>query len=186
MPYRSPRRTKECPNRSASPFAALTEQKASGFQRIITGNESSFLLYYPRDSVWAPSRYALPQRIKQKIHTKMCLVSFFWLVNRIHSPFDVPTGTMCTTGFFTDAIIPSLIDNVRLRSHGKTLKGWLIHVDNAILTVRRGLKGVSGPQGPNARRIRLTAQTWPRVTSSFWDVSKENHLITIVRAGRIS
>jgi hypothetical protein len=56
-------------------LTALMEQKASGFQRIITGDESWFFLYCPRDSVWAASRDELPQRIKQKIDTEKCLVS---------------------------------------------------------------------------------------------------------------
>jgi hypothetical protein len=33
--------------------------------------------------------------------------------------------------FFTDVVMPSLIDNIPSRSHEKTLKRWLIHVDNA-------------------------------------------------------
>jgi hypothetical protein len=43
------------------------EQKASGFHRIITGNETWFFLHCPRDSIWAPWRDEPPQRIKQKI-----------------------------------------------------------------------------------------------------------------------
>jgi hypothetical protein len=46
------------------------EQKAPSFQRIITGNESQFLLDYLRDSAWAASRDEFPQRIKQKIEVE--------------------------------------------------------------------------------------------------------------------
>jgi hypothetical protein len=49
---------------------ALMEQKANVFQKIITGDESRFFHYYPRDSVWAASPDELPQRIKQKIDTE--------------------------------------------------------------------------------------------------------------------
>jgi hypothetical protein len=45
-------------------LTALMEQKASGFQWIITRNGSWFLFDYPRDSVWAASRDELSQSIK--------------------------------------------------------------------------------------------------------------------------
>jgi hypothetical protein len=38
---------------SKLPLTALMEQKASGFLRICTGDESWLFLYYSRDSVWA-------------------------------------------------------------------------------------------------------------------------------------
>jgi hypothetical protein len=58
-------------------LTALMEQKASGFQRIITGDEPWFFLYYPRDSVWAASHDELPQRIKQGIEREsFCFQSF--------------------------------------------------------------------------------------------------------------
>jgi hypothetical protein len=49
---------------------AVMEQKASGFQRIITGDELWFFFYYLCDSVLATSRDERPQRIKQKINRK--------------------------------------------------------------------------------------------------------------------
>jgi hypothetical protein len=53
------------------------EQKASDFQRIITGDELWFFFYDPRDSIWAMSRDELWQGIKQKIDMEKCLVSIF-------------------------------------------------------------------------------------------------------------
>jgi hypothetical protein len=52
----------------------LMKQKASGFQRIITGDELWFFLYYPRDSAWPASRDELPQLIKQKSAMEKSLV----------------------------------------------------------------------------------------------------------------
>jgi hypothetical protein len=60
-----------------------------------------------------------------------CLVSILWLVNGIQSLLNVPKGTMCNTAFFIDAVMPSLIENVRSRTRKETLKGWLIHMENA-------------------------------------------------------
>jgi hypothetical protein len=71
----------------------LMEQKADDFQRILTGDEP-----------W-------------------CLVSIPWLVNGIRSLLDVPKGTMYNITFFTDIVLPSLIENIRLPALIKTLKG---------------------------------------------------------------
>jgi hypothetical protein len=54
------------------------EQKASGFQWIVTRDELSFFFYYPRDSVWTASGNELPQHIKHKIDPGKCLVSIPW------------------------------------------------------------------------------------------------------------
>jgi hypothetical protein len=43
------------------------EQKASGFQWVITRDDLRFFFDYSRDSGWAASREMLLQRIKQKI-----------------------------------------------------------------------------------------------------------------------
>jgi hypothetical protein len=74
--------------------------------RNVTGDGSRFLVYYLRDLIWEAPRDELPQRIKRKIDTEKCLVSIFWLVNRIHSLRDVPKGTTYNTAFVTDAIMP--------------------------------------------------------------------------------
>jgi histone-lysine N-methyltransferase SETMAR len=112
-------------------LVALMEQKVSLFQRIITGDEWWFFLGHPSDSVWAASRDELPQRIKQKIDTEKCLVSILWSVKGIHTLLNVPKGTMSNTAFFTDAVMPSLIENVQSPTRRKVLKGWLIHMHKA-------------------------------------------------------
>jgi hypothetical protein len=74
-------------------LVALMEQKASSFQRIITGDEPWLLFYYARHSVWVTSRDGRPQHIKKKNDMEKCLVSILWSVNGIHSLLDVPKGT---------------------------------------------------------------------------------------------
>jgi hypothetical protein len=59
------------------------------------------------------------------------LVLILWLVKRIHSPLDVPKGTTYNTTFIFDVVILRLIENVPSRTRRKTLKGCLIHMDNA-------------------------------------------------------
>jgi hypothetical protein len=58
------------------------------------------------------------------------LVSIPWSINGIHSIRGVPKGTTYNTAFFTDAVMPSLTENVRSRTRRKTSKGWLILMNN--------------------------------------------------------
>jgi hypothetical protein len=43
---------------------------------------------------------------------------------------DVLKGTTYDRAFFTDVVMPSLIENTRSQTWRKILKGWLIHMDN--------------------------------------------------------
>jgi hypothetical protein len=40
---------------------------------------------------------------------------------------------MYNVAFFTDTVMPSLIENIISRSRRKKLKGWVIHIDNVRL-----------------------------------------------------
>jgi hypothetical protein len=131
-----------------------------------------FLLLFPWFGLVA-SRDELHQCIKQKIGTKKCLVSILWSINGIHGLLDAPKGTTYNTAFFTDAVMPNMIENIWSQTRRKCRKvdwfTWTMH----IFTIRGQLKGVSRPQEPNAERVRIAAQIWPRVTSSSLDISKE-------------
>jgi hypothetical protein len=50
-------------------LTALVKHKPTDFERVITGDESRFFLYYFRDSLWTASRSDLPHRIKQQAGT---------------------------------------------------------------------------------------------------------------------
>jgi hypothetical protein len=65
-----------------------------------------------------------------QIDVEKCLVSSLWVVNRIHSLLDPPKGTMYNAAFFTDTVMPRLIENVESRIRRKRFKGWLIRRDN--------------------------------------------------------
>jgi histone-lysine N-methyltransferase SETMAR len=108
----------------------LIEQKASRFHRIIIVDDSWFDFYFPRGSAGPSLRDELPQRIMQKIDVGKCLVSILLLVDRTHSFLDVLKGTTYNITFFTDAIVSSSIENARSRTRRKTMKCWLIHMDN--------------------------------------------------------
>jgi hypothetical protein len=59
-------------------LTTLMEQKVSGFQWIVTRDESWFLILYPHGLIWVASREELLQHIKQKIDTEECLASILW------------------------------------------------------------------------------------------------------------
>jgi hypothetical protein len=82
-------------------------------------------------SIWAPSRDEVPERIKQEIDTEKWLISVLWSVNGIHSLLDVPNGIAYNTTFFCDVVIPDLLENVCAGSRRRTLKRIVIHLDNA-------------------------------------------------------
>jgi hypothetical protein len=48
----------------------LKENQKTWFGNIITDHESWFYFEYPHQSVWAPSRDEVPERIKQKLTRK--------------------------------------------------------------------------------------------------------------------
>jgi hypothetical protein len=112
------------------------------------------------------------------------MVSLLWSVNGIHSVLDVPKGTIYNAALCTDAVMPSLSENVRVWTRRKTLNAWLIHMNNVCPHDSERAQSVSRPQNPSACRIRVAAKTWPRVTSSSFDISNEKYLITIMKAGR--
>jgi hypothetical protein len=74
-------------------LAALEEAQSTGFDRLITGDESWFYLSYLHESAWAASRDQLPENVSQKIDTEKCLISVLWSINGIHSLANVPKGT---------------------------------------------------------------------------------------------
>jgi hypothetical protein len=112
-------------------FEALEQAKHDDFRRIMTEGESRFFLFYPRDSAWAKSRCELPSSTKQEFDIEKCLVSVLWSVNMIHSLLDVPRCMIFNTPFFCEQVLARLADEMISDSRRKTLKGILIHLDNA-------------------------------------------------------
>jgi hypothetical protein len=109
----------------------LEEAQRTGFERIITGDESWFFLSYPHNSAWATLRDGLSERMSQKIDTEKCEISIFWSVNGIHTLFDVPKGSKYHRAFVCDQIVPSLVHGITSHGRRKTLQGFMIRLDNA-------------------------------------------------------
>jgi hypothetical protein len=92
-----------------------------------------FYFEYLYQSVLAPSRDEVPEKLKQKIDTEKCLILVIWSVNGIHSLLDVAKGTAYNTKFFSDFVVPDLLENICAGSRRRTLKGVIMHLDNASL-----------------------------------------------------
>jgi hypothetical protein len=69
--------------------------------------------------------------MKQKIDTEKCLISVIWSVNGIHSLLDISKETTYNTTFFCDAVFLDLLENMCAGSRERTLKGVIMHLDNA-------------------------------------------------------
>jgi hypothetical protein len=96
------------------------------------GDESWFFLHYPHDSIWAGYRDELLVQINPEIEVEKCLISVIWSVNGIDSLVDISKGELYNSAFFRDVVVPSLIDNICLRSRRKKRKVsmsiWTMHV----------------------------------------------------------
>jgi hypothetical protein len=137
---------------------ALEEKQGANCKRIITGDESCLFLYYPRDSTGAVSRDNLPERIRQKIDTEKCLISVFGSVDGIHSLIAVPKGTSYNSTFFYSAVMPSWVAKLTSGTRRKTLKGFLIHIDNARLHNSGSSRNCIQALEPSAYHTRHIAQ----------------------------
>jgi hypothetical protein len=71
------------------------------------------------------------QKKSNKKDTEKCYISVIWSVNEIHSLLDMPKGNTYNSTFFCDVVVPDLLENVYAHSRRQTLKGVLVHVDNA-------------------------------------------------------
>jgi hypothetical protein len=109
----------------------LKEDQRNSFAQIITGDESWFYFDYIHQLVWVPSRDEIPERIKQKIEMKNCLILVIWSVNRIHNLLDMSKKTIYKSTFFYDVVVPDLLENIHRHSRRQTLTGVLVHPDNA-------------------------------------------------------
>jgi hypothetical protein len=121
-------------------FEALEEVERNVFEHVITGAESWFYIYYSRDSLWAESRDAVPEKTKQKIDTEKCLIYVLWSVNGIHHLIDMLKTMTENADFFRHTVMPSLIADVTTH----------------ILTIRDDLRSASAYSSPSTCRI----QTW--------------------------
>jgi hypothetical protein len=60
-------------------LSVLQSIRFTGLQNEITGDESWFFLSYSRDSIWAPARDEVPERVSQTINAKSVSFHFFCL-----------------------------------------------------------------------------------------------------------
>jgi hypothetical protein len=73
----------------------------------------------------------VPEVPKQKILSEMCLVLMIWGSTIIKSLFYVSKGIKYNTTFFVKSVVPDLAKHVCQESRRKTLRGIIVHLDNA-------------------------------------------------------
>jgi hypothetical protein len=109
----------------------LRREQQNNFDRAIIGDESSFFLDYPHESVWAESADEVPVGIKQRIDTEKCLISVLWSRNGVQSLVDIPNGESSSSSFFCSVVVPGLVEDIHSASGRRSLKGFYVHLDNA-------------------------------------------------------
>jgi hypothetical protein len=166
-------------------LTALPEHEVSHFEQVIMADKWWFLPYHSRSSFWVLSHGEFPHRIRQSIDAEKCLASILWLINGIHSIFDVAKWTECKTAFFTNFVIPNFIQNITSRNQKTTMKGRVIHMDSARPHNPRSSQNHIGLPKPNDCDIEPISQTLFRVISCSLTI-KGNCLTRIVKAEKIS
>jgi hypothetical protein len=156
--------------------SVLQNVRSTGFQSVITGDGLWFILYYLHGSIWASSRYEVPERVSQKIDTEKCLISRLSFVNGTHSLVDVPQDSTYHSAFFCDIVVANLFEGITVHSRRKSLNGLYIHIhlDNARPRNARRFAECLHLKRSNGYRTGLMAPTSHHVTSSALVISSEN------------
>jgi transposase len=146
-------------------LAILESDRRNSFRNVIIGDESWFLVYYPRDSIWAQSRDEVPERIRQKIDSEKCLISVLWSVNGIHSLEEVPKGTAYDSALVCDITVPRLVQGLCSDSARRSLKGCCIHLENA--RPHNSKRSAEWPRTTNIKRLSQPSHSPDIAPSDF-------------------
>jgi hypothetical protein len=95
---------------------------------------SSFVLGANPDDV--------PKIPKQKIQSEKCLVLIIWGSTGVKGLLYVSKCIKYNTSFFVESVIPDLVEHFCQQSRGKTLRGIMVHLDDARAHNSKKSKGV--------------------------------------------
>jgi hypothetical protein len=73
----------------------------------------------------------MPEIPKQKIQSEKCLISIIWGNTGIKSILHVPKSMKYNTTSFVESGVPDSVERVGQESRRKTLRGIMVHLDNA-------------------------------------------------------
>jgi hypothetical protein len=82
--------------------------KNTNFERLLTGDESSFYYEYPSHSAWALLRATLPTRKAQRIQTDEMPGFHYLSTSGIHSLFTLPAGMRQDAEFSCAFFLPDM------------------------------------------------------------------------------
>jgi hypothetical protein len=151
--------------------ATLQSERSSRFHNVTTGDESWFILYYPRKSVWEQSRDKVPEKSATKLTQKSASFQSFGLLMGSSVLLVFQKGGCIIQHSFAILSFPVwLVKSVHIleENHWNVCtSGWAMHV--------RAIQGVP----PNViERLsssrhcaQVTVQTWRQVTHSSSAIS---------------
>jgi histone-lysine N-methyltransferase SETMAR len=99
--------------------------------RIVTGDQSWFFYDTPPESGWAASREDLPTIPRRCFKAKKVLITIIWNVTGIVSLLALESGSRFNSYYFCTEVIPDMEVNLLRGTRKKTLRDYLLHLDNA-------------------------------------------------------
>jgi hypothetical protein len=124
------------------------------------------LFEYFHYSCWAANPDDVPEIPKQKIQSEKCLVWIIWGGTWIQSLLSVPKGAKYNAIFFIESVVPDLVEQVCQERRRKTLRGIIVHLDNA--RPHNSRKSETALTATKPRRIPATAYSPDLSPSNFF------------------
>jgi hypothetical protein len=149
----------------------LEQDQQYQFEHILTGDEIRFFL-----NIFIIRAGPQIQMRCLKFRSKTCnskSASFrLFGVTGIKSLLHVPKGMKYNTTFFVESIVRDLVEHVCQESRSKTLRGIMVHLDNARPHNSRKVGQLLLQQKPVESLLQFTVQIHLRVTSSSLECSR--------------
>jgi transposase len=124
------------------------------------------LFEYFHCSGWAANPDDVPEIPKQNIQSEKYLISIISGSTRIKSMCHVPKGMKYNTTFFVESVVPDLVEHDCQESRRKTLRGIIVHLDNA--QSHNSRKSEAAFTATKARRIPTPAYSPDLSPSDFF------------------
>jgi transposase len=107
----------------------LRAEEATGFEGVITMDESWIPWSIPHEAVWGPAGSPRPEAPKLKVGAPKTMLIVFWGVNGVLLRIFLPKGTNINAQYFTNQCLDPL--KVKLGVKADAPEKWLLHMDNA-------------------------------------------------------
>jgi hypothetical protein len=106
----------------------LRKEKATGYENIVTGDETWLDFDYPIKSMWLEKEDSRPEAPTLKVGRGKVMVVIFWSTTGFHIIFPVEKGTTVTSQVFIKHVLDPLDKDYREGS--EPTQKFYLHMDN--------------------------------------------------------